>query len=308
MITNMLLEKIKEVEKIALASKSERFLMHPFKYSKAILFRELIYKNRKQELGSIADTFFNKKMHILLPSSTDIYLTGGKSHVSEIHLAKFLILNLQNGETFVDVGAHYGYFSLLSSVIVGENGLVYAFEASPKSYNILKKNADNCSNVHCYNVAVSDEDSTLKFYEFPNLYSEYNTLDVQQFQNEEWFSNYTPRVIDIKSMVLERFFDNEKVIPKIIKIDVEGAEFKVIKGLKNFLSSHAPYVVMEFLSEKRGNVEHTSAENLLKDLGFFPFMIDHDGHLVQLEDISAYFKTKNLDSDNIVFKKLKMGD
>lgn len=303
MTENKLIEKLDRVEKIASASKFKRMLMHPFKYFNAILFREIIYKRRKVEKEVSSKTFFDTKMNLLLPSSTDIYLTGGKSHDSEIRLAKFLINNLNNSDTFLDVGAHYGYFTLLGSKLIGNKGSVYSFEASPTTYKVLSKNSKNETNINCFNLAVSDEVSSLKFYEFPNLYSEYNTLEIDQFRNENWFSEYMPKEISIQSIILDDFLSEEKVYPKIIKIDVEGAENKVINGLKNYLSHNSPLIVMEYLSKERGNKEHQEAENRLNSLGYSSFVIDKLGNLKKHDSISKYLEENKLESDNIVFVK-----
>lgn len=298
-----LIEKLDNVEKIASASRLKRMLSNPFKYFKAILFRELMYKKQKLEKEIIAKTFFGSKMHLLLPSSTDIYLTGGKSHDSEIRLAKWLINHLKSGDVFVDVGAHYGYFTLLAAELVGNKGKVYSFEASPATYNILNKNTAHIAHIKGHNLAVSDEISELKFYEFPNLYSENNTLDVALFQNEKWFAEYKPKEVDIKSTILDDFIAAERVKPKAIKIDVEGAEYKVISGLRNYLSEGSPIIVMEYLSDKKRNKQHREAEKTLYSLEYQPFMIDNTGNTKPIEEIAKYLDDKNLDSENIVFAK-----
>lgn len=298
-----LITKLENVEKTASASKLKKMLKHPYKYLHAILFRELIYKRKKEEKQVTAETFFDTEMHLLLPSSTDIYLTGGKTHDSEIRLARFLINHLEPGDDFVDVGAHYGYFTMLSSKIVGDQGKVLSFEASPTTYKILQKNTASVININSLNLAVSDETADLAFYEFPNLYSEYNTLDVKQFQNETWFAQYQPKKINVKSIILDDYLSIKDVKPKIIKIDVEGAELKVIKGLKHYLSQHAPLIVMEYLSNERGNSEHQAAEQQLNGLGYHSYLINDAGNLEQQENIAQYLSEKKLESDNIVFAK-----
>ena len=303
MTKKKLLEKLQGVEKMASGSKFKRMQQDPFKYINAILFRELNYKRNKTEKEVIANTFFEEPMHLLLPSSMDIYLTGGKTHDSEIRLAKFLINNLESGETFIDVGTHYGYFSLLAAHLIGKEGQVYSFEASPSTYKVLHKNTSNRQNVNSYNLAVSDEISELTFYEFPNLYSEYNTLDVSQFKNETWYSEYAPKEVKIRSVILDDFCNEKSVQPKIVKIDVEGAEFKVINGLSTHLSKYAPLIAMEYLSDERGSQEHQKAAQKLNALGYVSFIIDGEGNLKRVETISQYLKQKNMDSDNIVFVK-----
>jgi len=49
---------------------------------------------------------------------------------------------LKKGDTFIDIGAHIGYYSILARNIVGESGKVIAFEPNPESYKLLKKNCE----------------------------------------------------------------------------------------------------------------------------------------------------------------------
>ena len=298
-----LIKNLNKVEKIAAASKFERLVAHPINYINAILYRELFYKRYKKEKEVESETFFGTKMSLLLPSGTDIYLTGGKSHGSETRLARFLINNLEIGDTFIDVGAHYGYFSLLGSKLVGQKGKVFSFEAAPKTFKVLNKNTSKTPNLKSFNLAVSDEISELKFYEFPNLYSEYNSLEVNQYKNEKWFSKYKPKEIKISSVILGEFLHKENVFPKVIKIDVEGAEYRVINGLSDFLTQKSPIIVMEFLSQGRGSTGHQEATKKLKSLGYRSYVIDTLGNLKHIEGISEYLKEMDLESDNIVFVK-----
>ena len=66
---------------------------------------------------------------------------------------------------------------------------------------------------------MSDSNEKLKFYEFPNLYSEYNSLDIEQFKNEKWFAEYKPKEVNIESIMLDDFLMDKDLNPKIIKID-----------------------------------------------------------------------------------------
>jgi FkbM family methyltransferase len=298
------LKDIKTVEKIASVSKFRRMLTNPFRYFNAILFRKFVYSKTKKEKEIQCKTFFGVDMNVLLPSSTDIYLTGGKSHETEIRLAKFLIQNLKANDTFLDVGAHYGYFSLLASKLVGEKGNVFSFEPSPTTFNILNKNQLPHANIKVNNLAVSDVNSTLTFYEFPNLYSEYNTLDVSQFENEPWFEEYRPKEITIDAIVLDDFLKKENIQFKVVKIDVEGAEFQVIGGMEKYLEKHSPVIIMEYLSDVRGNEEHIKAEQFLYNLGFEPYLIDDSGKLQSVSSVVGHLRNEGLESDNIAFVKV----
>lgn len=187
-----LIKSLNKVTKLANYTKIQRFLHHPFKYIFAMYFREFIYPKTKQEKIVTAPLFYGEEMKIALPASMDIYLTRGKSHFSETRLASFLLKNLENGAHFLDIGAHFGYFTLLAAKVVGLKGKVYSFEPSEKSFNLLKLNTEKRKNISCFNQAVSDKEGEITFYQFPVLYSEYNSMDIAQYENEAWFQNLSP--------------------------------------------------------------------------------------------------------------------
>jgi len=297
-----LLSSLDRVESLAQTSKLGRLINNPLKYFKAIS-RKYKYKRDRLSIEVVTDVFFGSKMHLLLPSSTDIYLTGGKSHSSEIKLARFIIKSLQEGDSFMDVGAHYGYFSSLASHLVGGKGKVISFEAAPNTYKILSKNLNRLANVISHNKAVSDKPGQLVFYQFPDYYSEYNTTDLSQFRTEEWFKKYKPQELQIPATTIDTVNEISDISPSIIKIDVEGAEDQVIRGATGLLKNLSPIVVMEFLDKTRGNTAHEQAASLLTELSYRSFIIDATGELRSCADINQYLTDAYLDSDNIVFVK-----
>lgn len=303
MIHSKYLKQIDEVEKIANVSKLRRLLFNPGKYIYAIFFRKFIYPINKQEKITKANLFYNKVMEIALPAATDIYLTGGKSHISEIRLAKFIIINLEQGQHFLDIGAHYGYFTLLAAEILQKSGKIMSFEPATRSFDILKKNTAVADNIHIFQQAMSDSTAPLVFFEFSNLHSEYNSADVTQFEQEEWYKNAPPKKVEVSATTIDTITKNGMFLPNIIKIDVEGGEYKVIEGGLTYFKNHSPLIVMEYLAPARQNTTHKQALNLLKSIGYQSFLIDNSGQLNAIDDIDAYLVQENLESDNVVFKK-----
>jgi FkbM family methyltransferase len=299
-----LIKEINKVERIASSSKIKRLLNNPYKYIFAIVFRQFIYPKKKKERITYATLFFGKKMKIALPASTDIFLTGGKSHNSEIRLARFIILNLRGNDHFLDVGAHYGYFTMIASEIVGNNGKVVAFEPSDRSYKLLNENRKTLNNTVTFQKAVSDSNDNLIFYEFPNLHSEYNSSDISQFENESWFNNSKPAKTTVSATTIDEVTKDGTFSPRIIKIDVEGGEYKVIQGGITYLQKNSPYIVMEYLEPKRHNESHKKALELLLSLSYKSNIIVQNGQIEPIKDVDTYLTNNHLESDNIVFQKI----
>ena len=85
-----------------------------------------------------------------------------------------MLYYLERGMTFIDVGAHIGFFTLLGSYLVGREGKVLSFEPTPSTYRLLKKNVVNCPNVCIYNCTAFSEETNIKFYDYGLEKSSYN--------------------------------------------------------------------------------------------------------------------------------------
>jgi FkbM family methyltransferase len=295
--------KLMQVEKLAKAGKLGRLLHHPIKYIFSVGYRSIFYPVIRKGISVKAFTFFGVEMRLMLPAATDIYLTGGKSDSSEIRLAKFMIRNLKEGDCFFDVGAHFGYYSMLAATIVGDDAVICSFEPSTENFDVLQQNTAGKKNIHVYNAAVSDTTEDILFYEFPALYSEFSTTDIEQFETEAWLHNYRPVSKKVSCIVADQLIISTGYKPSMIKIDVEGGEYRVIKGLAHYLAANNCVVLMEYLCVERKNDTHKKAVALLKQLGFDAFAITDEGTIDELNDVDAYMISVQSKSENIVFKK-----
>ncbi len=295
--------RLEQVQQWLHARRFNRWLRQPLRYLSAIWFREVVYRRTRQAKEVKACTFFGQSMYVLLPSATDIYLTGAKTHDSEIRLAKFLVAVLQPGHTFVDIGAHYGYYSLLAAQRVGPQGKVFCFEAAPETYKMLQKNVAHCANIESVHAVVAREAGWVDFFVFPNLFAEYNAIDVTAFANEPWFGKNKPKPVPIPALVLDDFLEQKAVIPHVIKLDVEGAEYRVLSGCRRLLQRATPIIAMEYFAPHRNNEEHCKAEQLLRDFGYRSFLIDHKGALQEVDSVAKVMQACRAESDNVVFKK-----
>lgn len=296
-----MLRALDRLSVLARGNRWQRFLFAPRRYLYGQFFQRVIYPRRRQGRRALASTFWGDRMQVLLPAAMDIFLLGGKSHDSELRLTRFMINHLSTGYQVADIGAHYGFFSLLAARLVGDAGRVEAFEASESTFGILADNVRGLSSVEAHQVAVSDVAGELAFYEFPTLYTEYNTLAPGQFAGQRWFAQNPPRKYNVGAITMDDFCRERDFQPDFIKIDVEGAEDKVIGGMSWLLSKNRPIVVMEYLANLRKNEAHRRAASHLQAWGFYPRKINQEGDLEPCWDIDGYFRESGIDSDNLVF-------
>lgn len=298
-------ESLENVARIARATAWKRLIHAPIRYLTGQFFNKIIYPLTKAQKLVKARSFFGDEMVVALPAGSDIYFTGGKSHPSEINLAYFLLKQVKPGSEFADIGAHFGYFTLLATKLVGPNGRVHSFEPGANTFKILQINTSKRPNTQVSNSALSDQNGQLQFYEFPAYYSEYNTIDISQFDGKDWIKKYKPERIIVEAVAIDDLVSTISFNPDIIKMDVEGAENKVIKGGMQYFEHNAPIIIMEYLSASRGNDAHKKAVELLLSLGYHVNILKEKGELevVSKESLDAYLECRGIDSDNIVLMK-----
>ena len=90
---------LKKVENLAHRTRFGRFAFAPHRYIYAQFIQQIWCPFTHRGVAAEAKTFFGTPLSMLLPSATDIYLTGGKTHDSEIRLAQFLLNTLGNPNT-----------------------------------------------------------------------------------------------------------------------------------------------------------------------------------------------------------------
>lgn len=151
------------------------------------------------------------------------------------------------GDAIFDVGAHVGYYTLLSSRLVGTEGRVYSFEPNPENARYLRRHCavNRCGNVSITEAAASDRGGTARF--------RFGTGSGTGRLAEEGEEG----VVSVASLRLDDFAAERALAPSAIKIDVEGAEASVLRGALRileearpviFLSTHGPEVHAECLS------------------------------------------------------------
>ncbi len=198
--------------------------------------------------------------------------------VWEPHLTRWIAQRLTPGDTFIDVGANIGYYSLLASTIVGESGAVLAIEASPKNFSALQSNLirNRVRNVRAVNVAASDSEGVARLFHGPQSNAGLTTILEEQAlkQDFEFESDVTtaPLSVILQPQEIER--------ARLMKIDVEGAEWLVAAGMGPLLGSgRADLEVMIEVNPDLLAQQGKQAEDLLRiflDAGFHAYALEND--------------------------------
>jgi FkbM family methyltransferase len=143
----------------------------------------------------------------------------------ELDLTAWIAGKLQPGDVMIDVGANVGYFSLLGSRLVGEEGAVVAIEPSPAAYELLTSNLGRnvTENVRAVKVAAAERKGTLSLFAGHEAHRGLASVVANQGTGVEAEVAAAPLDAVVGRAEMER--------TRLVKIDVEGAEWSVVAGL-----------------------------------------------------------------------------
>jgi FkbM family methyltransferase len=207
--------------------------------------RDLMYIKRGLDFGDFWNKFFKHLrrdngglLKFRMPKyDFEFYCRNNKDDfkVMTIHeddiIERFLP---KDSDIVVDIGAHIGLYTIISSKRVGFNGRVVAIEAHPGNFEILNRNIhlNNLANVIALNYAAYSREEKLKLYlpSGESGFTKYNTIMPK-------FSKRDEKFVEVTAETLDKLLQSNGIrVVNWIKIDVEGAEFEVLKGAHNVLS------------------------------------------------------------------------
>lgn len=180
-----------------------------------------------------------------------------KSDKTKINLLKSIITP---GMKVLDIGANIGFYSILFADLVGDNGLVYAFEPEEKNFKHLRYVTSKRKNIKLEKAAVSEKSGTIKLYHSKNLNVDHHTYSTGDNR----------KVSEIKSLALDDYFGEDEQID-FIKIDVQGYDYFSILGMKNTIKrSGRVQIFGEFwpYGLKKAGISFKDYQDLLHELGF----------------------------------------
>jgi len=196
---------------------------------------------------------------------------------------RFVRQALRPGMRCLDAGAHAGFYTCLMASLVGETGMVHAFEPMPESYQLLLKNvAENGfgSRVRLYQLACSNAASQLEASRVGRMYVA-GAVDG------------CPRV----SMPAARVDDIVQDDVDFIKIDVEGHEPAALDGMRHIIARSHPIIMSECNAYWLESCSKTSGRDYIESLNAYGYDV------FEMSDLSSA-----LTPDSTVVRDLKIFD
>ena len=227
---------------------------------------------------------------------------------------------LKEGDVVLDIGANIGYYVLVESQLVGKSGQVYAVEPVLTNFNLLEKNVqlNNFKNVSMFQFAFGEKDEKSEIYvsDQSNLCTMNRNAVVGKFVGAQ----------EVSVETVDTFF-KDKAPPNLIRMDVEGWEYQIIKGMAKTLKGNVkilvelhpwPYLdtekmdeIFQILEQNNFTVRFVVFENKIVENRIVRFLLKKAGDKLPIvaSNISVQELKKLIEdnpgvgSPNVVFEK-----
>lgn len=189
-------------------------------------------------------------------------------------LSKVIREKLEKGDVFVDCGANVGYFSFMAASSVGNKGSVVSIDANSFCTERMRETVSACGyeNVNVIESAVGESSGVLKF----NIADDPMYSSISNLNNMNWTKNL--KTIDVLveplSVLLESIHPSPSLPGsriKLLKIDVEGAEVSVLRGMKAMLDEKLiDHIFIEIHHKQIEDLNEDPADvdQILKEYGY----------------------------------------
>lgn len=193
---------------------------------------------------TIKNPYSKRRIKLNLYKHKGYWFFSGSREQATINSFKKLI---SKGDLVIEVGAHIGFITHLFSELVGKTGKVKIFEPGSNNLPYTRNNVAELLNVELIEKGCSDKNEEVTFYQ-DSLSGQNNSL-LRDYANVDAVAKShgedAVRVSDtIQVITLDDYLGTFDVTPSHIKIDVEGAELLVLKGMLNNLGK-VPSMMIE---------------------------------------------------------------
>jgi FkbM family methyltransferase len=223
------------------------FMKNPVRTIKAFLWRHGLYSYASRKYRHILRFAFERPGLTVQFHTEDEYSNawffprfagGDKGH--EHKVTDLILAALAGPKQFIDVGANLGWFTCIAAKYM-PGGKVYSFEMDGSNFGLLQKNIalNGCLNAEAHHQAVAEASGT-RYYDRPTARpSPVYQLDAVKSEAG------SKSLVAVDTISLDDFCGARGVRPDVIKIDVEGAEMSVLRGMKRVLEEDKPILFME---------------------------------------------------------------
>lgn len=221
----------------------------------------------------------NNKMQFICPFTSSYGSLVVYCNLPEYQEMKFLERILKSNSVFIDVGANIGVYTILAAAKI-KKGKIYSFEPVATVLDDLYRNIrlnDLEDRVQVVEKVASDKTG----------YSEFIAEDISEYSHIS--SNKTASSLSMPSIRLDDFCRNKKIgFVDVIKIDVEGAEFKVLKGLEGYLKKGKVGILIIELNRTNQLFGKNSNEiiDYLSKLDYHVFKFNEKNSLARIDKIN----------------------
>lgn len=261
---------------------------HPHAIAKMIYnsdeFRSRFGTGRTVDIVESAKEIEYEGLILRLPEHDDIYRSIKTSGSYEPYVTRHLFSTVREGDVFMDVGANLGVLSLPVARRVGSRGKVLAFEPSQRNAHFLIKNAilNHLQNVQVFPIGLSDKNGVTLSY--VALHTSNKTLI------DASIADLQDGMEAIAVVKLDTFLAETQRVD-VVKIDVEGFEYKVLRGAVETITRWRPKMYIEYsdaFQRSSSGVHGRDLLTLLCDMDYAPTILHRDR---EPEDLPQFPKT-----------------
>jgi FkbM family methyltransferase len=217
--------------------------------------------------------------------------------------ARLFERSIRPGDIVLDIGAHIGYYTLLAARAAGADGRVFAFEPERQNYGLLTRNVANngYTNVSAINQAVMATSGAQTLF-----VSEDNAGDHHLYAGSDDRSSY-----EVAATSIDDFFAERSKTVNVIKIDVQGTEPFVLRGMTETLKANERLLLFTELAPGSLQDAGTSAREYieaLRDAGFDLHVIDESTGRIAKTSAEQLLSTADFGRENHINILCSKGD
>ena len=249
------------------------------------LFRVFAWQFKKRIFPRPHDiNIFNGMIIRCYPDSPSASLLIYCNESPDYHEMNFIKRYLRPGDSFVDVGANIGVYSLLASSLIGSSGQIQAFEPGQKARSRLHENItlNELNNLQVHDYAIGESEG------YVNFLTDMDTTNRMLTAIDDGKPSTLVPLVRMDDVLITQF--------TLGKIDIEGAELLAFRGAKRLLAEANPPVWLIEINDSLRDLGFTEHEfkNWLLEHGYELALYDAD-----LNELNFTYPEPWLHSQNV---------